>query len=103
MKKAAQGVAASFRLGCRLRSTREVLGVEAGELLPLVGELVLGEAGVDRAGLDAGVAVDALVRIDEELLDVSSSGLVRQGWMQSTGQTSTQELSFWPMHGSAIT
>src|ERR1700689_4655815 len=29
-----------------------------------------------------------------------SSGV---GWMQSTGQTSTQELSFVPMHGSAIT
>ena len=35
------------------------------------GELVLGEAGVDRAGLDAGIAVDALVGIDEELLCAS--------------------------------
>src|SRR5205085_4113349 len=25
------------------------------------------------------------------------------GWMQSTGQTSTHELSFCPMHGSAMT
>src|SRR5947208_8918333 len=30
----------------------EVLGVDLGALLPLLRELVLGEAGVDRAGLD---------------------------------------------------
>ena len=29
-----------------------------------------------------------------------SSGV---GWMQSTGHTSTHELSFSPMHGSVIT
>ena len=49
----------------------EVGGVDLGEARPLVGQLVLGEAGVHRAGLDARVAVDALVRIDEELLTVS--------------------------------
>ena len=40
------------------------------------GELVLGEAGVDRAGLDAGVAVDALVGVDVEHLDAVVVGLV---------------------------
>ena len=48
-----------------------VLGVDRRVLRPLLGELVLGEAGVDRARLDAGVAVDALVGVDVELLDVS--------------------------------
>src|SRR3954465_13356990 len=46
----------------------EVLRVDLGEPLPLVGQLVLGEARVDRARLDAGVAVDALLRVDVELL-----------------------------------
>src|SRR5204863_5263005 len=49
---------------------RVVLGVDLDVLRPLVRELVLGEAGVNRARLDAGVAVDALVGIDEKLLDV---------------------------------
>ena len=48
-----------------------VVGVDLGVLLPLVGQLVLGEAGVDRAGLDAGVAVDALLGVDVEHLDAS--------------------------------
>src|SRR4051812_13459514 len=43
-----------------LRSARGVvLRVDLGEALPLLGQLVLGEAGVHRAGLDAGIAVDA--------------------------------------------
>ena len=66
---------ARWSLGRRLLAG-EVLGVDRRVLLPLVRELVLGEAGVDRAGLDAGVAVDALVRIDVELLDVVVIGLV---------------------------
>src|SRR4051794_2060329 len=37
-----------------------VLRVALREAGPLVGQLVLGEAGVHGAGLDAGVAVDAL-------------------------------------------
>ncbi len=44
-----------------------VLRVDLDVVLPLVGQLVLGKAGVDRACLDAGVAVDALLRIDVEL------------------------------------
>src|SRR2546423_3196992 len=55
-----------------------VLGVDLGVLLPLVRELVLGEAGVHRAGLDAGVAVDALVGVDVEHLDLVVVGLVRR-------------------------
>ena len=47
---------------------REVVGVDLRVLLPLVGELVLGEARVHRAGLDAGVAVDALLGVDVEHL-----------------------------------
>ena len=45
---------------------------------PLVRELVLGEARVDRAGLDAGVAVDALVGVDVQHLDLVVVGLVRR-------------------------
>src|SRR4051794_38285880 len=55
---------------------RVVLRVDLDVLAPLVRELVLGETGVHRAGLDAGVAVDALVGIDEELLGGLVVGLV---------------------------
>src|SRR5436305_5937087 len=61
-----------------LRLRLVVVGVHLGEPLPLVRELVLGEAGVHRAGLDAGVAVDALVGVDVEHLDVVVVGLVRR-------------------------
>src|SRR6185312_1908296 len=60
----------------RPAALREVVGVDLGVLLPLVRELVLGEAGVDRARLDAGVAVDALLRVDVEHLGRVGSGLV---------------------------
>ena len=60
----------------RLALVRVVVRVELDVLLPLVGQLVLGEAGVDRAGLDAGIAVDALFRVDVEHLDVVVVGLV---------------------------
>src|SRR5205814_9113476 len=55
---------------------RVVLRVDLDVLAPFVRELVLGEAGVHGAGLDAGVAVDALVGIDEELLGGVVVGLV---------------------------
>src|SRR4051795_8938128 len=55
----------------------EVARVDLDVTLPLVGELILGEAGVHRAGLDAGVAVDALFRVDVELLDLVVIRLVR--------------------------
>src|SRR6185312_12067836 len=55
---------------------RVVLRVDLGVLGPLLGELVLGEAGIHGARLDAGVAVDALVGVDVELLDPLVVGLV---------------------------
>ena len=74
--RAADGaLSVAAALGRRL----EVLGVDVDELVPLVGELVLGEAGVDGAGLHAGIAVDALLGIDVELLDLVVVGLVRCG------------------------
>ena len=57
-----------------------VVGVDLGVPLPLVGELVLGEAGIDRAGLDARVAVDALLGIDVQLrLVVDHLGMNPEG------------------------
>src|SRR5215216_4288771 len=53
-----------------LRAGLVVVRVQLGVLLPLVRELVLGEAGIHRAGLDAGIAVDALVGVDVEHLDL---------------------------------
>src|SRR5262249_42824240 len=44
-----------------------VFGVDLDVLLPLVGQLILGEARVDRARLNARVAVDALLRVDVQL------------------------------------
>src|SRR5215218_8122057 len=57
---------------------REVRLVALRELGPLVRELVLGEARVDGAGLDARVAVDALLGVDVELLDLVVVGLIRR-------------------------
>src|SRR5436190_246196 len=48
----------------------EVLRVLLDVVRPLVGHLVLREAGVHGAGLDAGVAVDAFLGVDVQLLDV---------------------------------
>ena len=72
--------------------------------LRLLGGLVLGEAGVDRAGLDAGVAVDALVGIDVELLDALVIGL-DQGRVDAVdgADLDARELSLVPMQGSAMT
>src|SRR4051812_27680978 len=61
-----------------LRPRRVVLRVDLREALPLVGQLVLREARVHGAGLDARVAVDALLGIDVELLDRVVVGLVRR-------------------------
>src|SRR3954471_17123965 len=66
------------RTSAALRGLLEVVRVDLDELVPLVGDLVLREAGVDRARLDAGVAVDALLRIDVEHLDRVVVGLVRR-------------------------
>src|SRR3954454_5086708 len=68
------GVCARRLVGWR----REVLGVHDGEALPLLGQLVLGEARIHRAGLDASVAVDALLGVDVQLLNAFVVGLVRR-------------------------
>src|SRR5262249_61809188 len=67
---------ARSQAGRRWCSLREVLRVDQRELLPLLGQLILCEARVHRARLDARVAVDALLRVDVELLDVVVVGLV---------------------------
>src|SRR3954447_6580411 len=78
MSMARTRLQAGQAIGRGLRLGLVVLEIDLGVLLPLLRELVLGEAGVDRAGLDTGVAVDALVRVDEELLDVVVVRLVRR-------------------------
>src|SRR5437588_12062576 len=56
-----------------------IVDVELGVLLPLLGQLVLGEARIDRAGFDTRVAVDALLGVDVEHLDAVVVGLVGGG------------------------
>jgi hypothetical protein len=72
--------------------------------VPLRRHLFLGGDGVDRAGLDAGVAVDALVGVDVELLVLLIVRLLRR-WVDAVDRAHlhTQELSLVPMHGSWIT
>src|SRR3954453_22936046 len=57
----------------------EVVRVDLHVLRPLVRHLVLGEAGVHGAGLDAGVAVDALLGVDVQHLRGVVVRLVRRG------------------------
>jgi len=47
----------------------EVGGVFLGEASPLFGQIVLGKDGRDGAGGNACAAIDALDRVDEELID----------------------------------
>src|SRR5215207_10654324 len=54
-----------------------VVGVDLNVFLPFVWQLVLREAGVHRAGLDAGVAIDALLGVDIEHVDLVVVRLVR--------------------------
>jgi hypothetical protein len=81
----------------------EVGRADLDVLLPIGGDHVLGRDGVDRAGLYAGVAVDALLGIDVELLGLPEVGLVGPRVNAVDGQTSTQLVSFMPMQGSLIT
>ena len=59
---------------------------------------------VHRASFDACVAVDALLGVDVRA-SLPCRNRTRQvsGGCIPTGQTSTQELSLVPMHGSAMT
>src|SRR5215210_5836252 len=87
---AAPAGAASARLATAARTAGNValaavlvvVRVDRRVLGPLVRKLVLGEAGIHRAGLDAGVAVDALLGVDVELLDTVVVGLVG-GWLDA--------------------
>ena len=56
----------------------------------------------DRARRHAGAAVDAFVGVDVRHLGRPNSGSSLRGWMQSTGHTSTQAVSFVPMQGSVM-
>ena len=58
---------------------------------------------IDRARLDACVAVDALLRVDVQLLSRVEAGLVGARMDAVDRTTSTHEVSFVPMHGSLIT
>jgi hypothetical protein len=83
--------------------TAEVFGVERREVTPLVRDLVFGEDCVNGAGLDARVAVDALLRVDVEHLDGVVVGLVGRGMDAIDRAHLDAELSVVPMQGSAIT
>src|SRR5215469_1716176 len=61
------------------RSASEVGGVLLGEVGPFFGQVVGGKDGRNRARGDAGAAVDALHRIDVELLGLSVVGFVLLG------------------------
>src|SRR5690348_10411136 len=56
-----------------------VLSVDLRVLCPFRRELILGKDGVDWAGLDTSVAVDALIGVDEEHLGRVVAGLVGSG------------------------
>jgi hypothetical protein len=62
-----------------VETTGVILGVLDGGSKPLLGQLIAWEHSVDRAGLDARVAVDALLSIDIELIDHVKIRLVRRG------------------------
>jgi hypothetical protein len=51
-------------------------GVDLGVVLPLLRQLIVGEDRIDRAHLDAGVAVDALLGVDEQLAHIGETGLI---------------------------
>ena len=57
----------------------EVLGVFLGKAGPLLRQVVLREDGRDRAGRNAGAAVNALDRIDEQLIGFAEAVLVLLG------------------------
>ena len=67
------------------------------------GDRALAGDGVDRARLDAGVAVNAFGGVDVQLLGLGEAGLVRRRVDAVTGQTSTQDVSLVAIHGSLIT
>jgi hypothetical protein len=54
----------------------EVLGILLGKVSPLLGQIVLGEDGRDRADRNASAAVNALDRVNEQLIGIAVTGFV---------------------------
>ena len=90
-------------------ATLNVARVDLRKVLPLLGQVIQRENRGHRADRHTGATVYALDGIDVELRDFIEAGTailvgrVFLGWMQSTGQASTQAVSFVPMQGSAMT
>jgi len=59
--------------------TFEVIGVDLGEVGPLLGEVVEREDGRDRAHRNAGAAIDAFDRVDIDHFDAGEVGFVLLG------------------------
>ena len=87
----------------------DVAYVDLRKLLPLLRQILQRENRGHRADGHTGATVDAFDGVDVELRDFIEAGTailvgrVFLGWMQSTGQASTQAVSFTPMQGSAMT
>jgi hypothetical protein len=65
-----------WQLGCRSSPVPDVGGALLDVVLPLRRDLVLGGDRVDRTGLDARVAINALIAIDLQLLGFGKARLV---------------------------
>jgi hypothetical protein len=57
-------------------SLLKVVSIHLGEMLPLLGEIVLGEDGLDRASRFARAAVDALIGVNVEQVHAVKRGFV---------------------------
>ncbi len=67
--------------------------VHLGEVRVFHTQPVDGKDRVDRAGVGARTAVDALLRVDVQDVGGTEPRLTLSGWMQPTGQTDTQPAS----------
>jgi hypothetical protein len=74
------------RIRKRSALTGEELCVDLDEVFPLIGNLVLGKAGVYWTGFNTGVAVDALVGVDVKHLNFVITRLV-WGWVDAVDGT----------------
>lgn len=64
----------------------EEFSVQWRELGPLIWQLIFREARVNRAGLNAGIAVDALVRVNVKLLSLFEAWFIRC-WVNAVNWT----------------
>jgi hypothetical protein len=87
----------------RPRRVRVVVGVDLREVLPLFRQLILGEDRVDWARLDARVAVDALLRVDEAGAHRRNRAHPRSGGCSQPGKPRRTRSPLTSMQGSAIT